>query len=85
MKKIYLIIMFSFLIISSSFTEEKNCENIKTVKKYLECKNDPNRSLKNFDLGDGKLGSIKKKISESKILKTFKSFKNTKSLSGLAK
>ena len=66
MKKIYLIIIISLIVFSNTFSEEKNCEDIKTVKKYLECKNDPNKSLKKLNIGNTDLEDVKKKF---KILK----------------
>jgi len=81
----FILITFSIFIISPSLSDEKNCKNIKTVKKYLECKNDPNKSLKNITIGSTSLKDIKKKLNESKLKKTFDSFKNKKSLSDLAK
>ena len=83
MKKIYLIIIFSLIVFSNAFSDEKNCEDIKTVKKYLECKNDPNKSLKN--IGNTDLEGVKKKIQDSKIKKALDNFKNKKSLSDLLK
>ena len=85
MKKIYLIIIFSLIVFSNTFSDEKNCEDIKTVKKYLECKNDPNKSLKKLNIGNTDLEGVKKKIQDSKIKKALDNFKNKKSLSDLLK
>ena len=50
MKKIYLIIIFSLIVFSNALSDENNCEDIKTVKKYLECKNDANKSNSRFKI-----------------------------------
>ena len=55
MKTTFLIIIISVIFFTKSFSEEKNCEDIKTVKKYLECKNDPNKSLKKLNIGNYKI------------------------------
>ena len=85
MKKINLIIIFSLIVFSNAFSDEKNCEDIKTVKKYLECKDDPNKSLKKLNIGNTDLEGVKKKIQDSKIKKALDNFKNKKSLSDLLK
>ncbi len=85
MKKFFVLLIICIFLPLNSFADENNCQNIKTVKKYLECKNDPNRSLKKLDIGGTDLKDVKKKFSESKIKKAFDAFKNKKSLSDLTK
>ena len=85
MKTTFLIIIVSVIFFTKSFSEEKNCEDIKTVKKYLECKNDPNKSLKKLNIGNTDLESVKKKVQDSKIKKALDNFKNKKTLSDLLK
>ena len=85
MKTTFLIIIISVIFFTKSFSEEKNCEDIKTVKKYLECKNDPNKSLKKLNIGNTDLESVKKKVQDSKIKKALDHFKNKKTLSDLLK
>ena len=85
MKTTFLRIIISLIFFTKSYSEEKNCEDIKTVKKYLECKNDPNKSLKKLNIGNTDLESVKKKVQDSKIKKALDSFKNKKTLSDLLK
>ena len=85
MKTTFLIVIISLIFFTKSFSEEKKCEDIKTVKKYLECKNDPNKSLKKLNIGNTDLESVKKKVQDSKIKKALDNFKNKKTLSDLLK